>query len=117
MNIGFYLTEEAVRVLFVILAVFVTLLAPFEANAARGVVVYQKYSCDYYIVKANMGYALLEWYGDNTPREGDALVGNFESYGMKEIYNLTADSETRVWVEDYGLSREDAIEAYFEQCN
>ena len=60
-----------------------------------------------------MGYALLEWYGGSDPDEGDIIVGDFESYGFKDIYNLTADSELRVWVEDYWLSKEDVFRAVF----
>jgi len=93
-----------------------SLLLPSSANAAKGVVVYYKSGCDYYIVDANMGYVVLEWYGGNDPSEGDTLAGDFESYGMKEIYNVSADSETKVWVEDYMLSKDSAIEKYYEKC-
>ncbi len=98
----------------------ITLLFTFFvglAFAAKGEVVYKKSWCDYFIVETNMGYALLEWYEGNDPEEGDIIVGNFESYGFKDIYNLTADSELKVWVEDYWLSKEDALEQYFEHCN
>lgn len=84
--------------------------------AAKGVVVHYPGGCDYYIVETNMGYVLLEWYGGSDPREGDALVGDFEAYGMKTIFNLTQDSETRVWVEDYWLDEESVIENFYEQC-
>lgn len=76
-----------------------------------------KSGCDYYIVDADMGYAVLEWYGGNDPSEGDTLVGDFESYGMKNIYNVSTDSETKVWVEDYMLSKSSAVEKYYEKCN
>jgi len=85
--------------------------------AAKGVVVYYKSGCDYYIVETNMGYSLLEWYGGNDPSEGDTLVGNYESYGMKTIYNLTVNSETKVWVEDYQLSKDSVLEKYYDKCN
>ena len=95
----------------------ICLFMPFDdASAAKGVVVAYPSGCDYYIVETNRGYALLEWYGGNDPSEGDTLVGDFEGYGMKTIYNITADRETRVWVEDYMLSESSAIEQYYEQC-
>ncbi len=86
------------------------------ASAEKGEVVHYKSGCDYYIVDASMGFALLEWYGGNDPSEGDTLVGDFDGYGMKEIYNISAGSETQVWVEDYMLSKDSAIEMYYEQC-
>lgn len=86
------------------------------AFAAKGEVVYKKSGCDYFIVETLMGYAVLEWYGGNDPDIGDRIVGDFESYGFKDIYNVTADSELQVWVENYWLSWEDALELYFEKC-
>jgi hypothetical protein len=94
----------------------VLLMVQGVAEAARGVVAYKRGRCDYYIVNAGMGYALLEWYGGNDPSEGDQLAGDFESYGMKTIQNLTADSETQVWVEEYALSRSSVIEQYRRNC-
>jgi hypothetical protein len=71
---------------------------------ARGVVTHKVGACDYFLVETAMGFDLLEWYGGNDPDEGDVLVGDFESYGFKNIYNTTAKSELRVWVEDFWLT-------------
>src|SRR5690606_27497173 len=95
----------------------VLLLSPAAAFAAKGEIVYYKSGCDYFLVETNMGYALLQWYGGYDPSKGDVVAGDFESYGFKDIYNLTADRETRVWVEDYWLSRTRAIEKYFDKCD
>jgi hypothetical protein len=112
--------EIAMRIKKQCIFFVIILLSTFFAEtafAAKGEVVYKKSGCDYFIVETYMGYALLEWFGGNDPDEGDVIVGKFESYGFKDIYNLTADSELRVWVEDYWLSREDALEQYFEHCD
>ncbi len=93
------------------------LLASASAFAAKGVVVLYKPGCSYYIVETNMGYAILEWYGGNDPSRGDVLAGDFETYGMKDIYNLSADAETKVWVEDFWLSKTRAIEKYYDKCD
>ncbi|MBA3018690.1 MAG: hypothetical protein KJ550_09655 [Proteobacteria bacterium] len=105
------------RTLSSLLAVACLLFTPVVANAAKGVVVLYKSGCSYYIVETNLGYAILEWYGGNDPSEGDVLVGDYETYGMKDIYNLTADAETKVWVEDFWLSKSRAIEKYYDKCN
>lgn len=91
-------------------------LSPITVNAAKGVVIHYESGCDYYIAESAMGFSLLEWFGGNDPSEGDVLVGDFESYGMKEIHNLNADAQTKVWVEDYWLSKNAVIEEYYEQC-
>lgn len=92
---------------------------PTEAanSEAQGIVTLRKPSCDYLLVETPMGYALLEWYGGNDPDEGDELVGPFEEYGFKDIYNLTADAELRVWVEDYWLGKTSALEQFYEECD
>ncbi len=96
-----------------------TLLLLFvqTAFAAKGEVVYRKSGCDYFVVETLGGFALLEWYGGSDPDVGDNLVGDFESYGMKDIYNLSSENELRVWVEDYWMSKEDALEGLYEQCD
>ena len=96
---------------------FVFLVAPAAAFAAKGVVVYYKSGCDYFIAETNMGYALLEWYGGYDPNKGDVIAGDIDSYGMKDIHNLTADQETHIWVEDFMLSKDRAIEKYFHKCD
>jgi hypothetical protein len=105
------------RVLFGVLLIINFVALTGTAYAAKGVVVYKKGLCDYFIVETNLGYALLEWYGGYDPDEGDIIVGDFESYGFKEVYDLTTDTETHVWVEDYWLTRSSAIEQYFDKCH
>lgn len=90
-------------------------ISPKEAFA-KGVVVYNKSKCDYYIVETALGFSLLEWYGGNDPDEGDVIVGDFESYGFKDIFNVSKDAEMRVWVEDYWLNKDRVAEKYLEKC-
>jgi hypothetical protein len=99
------------------LAIAGMLMVCSQAWAASGVVVHKPSSCDYFLVETTRGIALLEWYGGNDPDEGDRIVGDFESYGMKRVYNTTADAELRVYVEDYLLSEDDAIEKLYEECD
>jgi hypothetical protein len=62
------------------------------------------------------GFDVLEWYGGHDPDKGDILVGKFEEYGMQDIYDKTADDNTTVWVEEYLLSKESALEKLVEAC-
>jgi hypothetical protein len=84
---------------------------------ARGAVVVTIRGCDYYAVSSPLGYAILEWYGGGLPAKGDVIVGTFEQYGFQDLYNVTQDQETRVWVEDYWLSAEEAAEKLAENCD
>jgi hypothetical protein len=103
--------------LMLVLVVLIWLAFSRTAFAANGEVVLKNRGCDYFIVESNMGFAILEWYGGNDPSEGDILVGNYESYGMKDIYNETADAELRVWVDNFWLSKSRAIERYYDKCD
>jgi hypothetical protein len=86
------------------------------SQEVKGVVVYKSKNCSYFIVESPSGYALLEWYGGNEPEIGDVIIGDFESYGFKKIYNLTAGKSLIVWVEDFWLSKRRVIEKYLEKC-
>jgi hypothetical protein len=35
---------------------------------------------------------------------------------MKTVYDVTADEEIRVWVEDYNLSKDSALEKLMDEC-
>jgi hypothetical protein len=100
-------------------AVLVALcLSSVGLYAAKGTVALVVKGCDYYVVDAPLGYAVLEWYGGNVPQKGDVLAGDFESYGMKDLYNLSKNgAETRVWVENYWLSKSRAIDIINDKCD
>lgn len=99
---------------FILLATL--LIASIPLFAAKGTVKYTSGSCSWYLVETSSGFALLEWFGGNTPSKGDVIVGDYESFDMKTLYNLTRDRETKVWVDNYWLSKDSAIEKFYERC-
>jgi hypothetical protein len=68
------------------------------------------------MVETTRGFSILEWYGGHDPDKGDKIVGAYDSYGMKTVYDVTADEEIRVWVEEYDLSKTSALEKLVEKC-
>jgi hypothetical protein len=66
--------------------------------------------------RLSSGYDLFEWYGGYDPDKGDALVGKFNEYGMRDVYDETTDQNVTIWVEDYDLSRENALEKLADHC-
>jgi hypothetical protein len=62
-------------------------------------------------------YYLLEWYGGHSPSKGDTIAGRISSYGFKDIFYASARSNGRVWVDDYLLSRDNAVEKYTDKCH
>ena len=101
---------------FIPIIIVVALALGIPAVAERGEVTHKQSGCDYFVVETTTGYDVLEWYGGHDPDKGDVLIGKFHSYGMHEVYDETADDNLRVWVEDYDLSKEDALEKLVEQC-
>lgn len=72
-----------------------------------GQIVYEG-SNDYYIIEDNYGYVIAESYS-GWPSEGDQVYGNLNSFGFKWVVNTRAEKEYKFWIEDYGLSRDNAI--------
>jgi hypothetical protein len=102
--------------LVALLALGGTYPAPAIADTVKATVVYNKRGCrDRYVVETSGGYAILEWYGGNDPSEGDVLVGDIHSFGFKDLYNLTQNSRTRVWIDDYMLSKYSLQSKFFEK--
>lgn len=80
-------------------------------------VVYRKASCDYFILENSKGYIVAEWFGGTDPDINDKITGSLNSFGFKDLYNQTHDSECRFWIDDYMLSKEDAMEKIQNDCN
>jgi hypothetical protein len=98
------------------LVVLAALFCP-AAFAEKGNVVKRVSGCDYYMVNAPSGYAILEWYGDYDPDEGDVIRGNFKVYGMHTFFVGANEEETRAYVEEWGLSRDEALEQLSDKCD
>lgn len=89
----------------------------FPNAAIKCVVVLHPSGCDYFICATENDYLVLEWYGGNDPDKGDVLTGKFSTYGFIDGYNLTQGRKLRVWVEDFWLSKDVAIEKFVEKCD
>ena len=79
------------------------------------VVVLKESGSDYFIVRSAKGYAVLEWYGGNDPEVGDVIRGIVDKYGMRRVM-VPGKRQTRVWVQEFGLSKERAVEIYVDQA-
>lgn len=105
---------------FFIIAVFLVAgLLPVPTGAdpsIRGYVTHRISGCDYFVVSTRHGYDVLEWYGDHDPDKGDVMIGNYEEFGFHDIYDETADESTRIYTEDYQLSKTDALEKLTDEC-
>jgi hypothetical protein len=85
-------------------------------SSVKGYVSHRISGCDYFLVSARNGYDVLEWYGDHDPDKGDVMVGGYEEFGFHDVYDETADEPTRVYTEDYQLSKADALEKLTDEC-
>ena len=105
-----------ISILFILCVMSTLCPAPAHA-ASKGTLVNRISSCDYFMVNATGGYAVLEWYGGHDPDSGDLLIGSFETYGMHDILDDTAYESLTVWTEDYALSRARALEILVDKCS
>lgn len=85
-------------------------------SKGTAVVVYKQRGCDYMILENSSGYIIAQWMGDNDPDKGDNIAGTFNSFGTKKFYNLSSNSECRLWIDDYMLSKDRALEKIKEKC-
>lgn len=77
------------------------------SNCCDGIVVYEGQS-DYYIIETTMGYTILETYS-GILSEGDNVRGELNTYGSEYLIDSN-DNEINVYIEDYMLSKDRAIE-------
>lgn len=77
-------------------------------DCVEGVVVYEGEG-DCYIVETRRGYTVLERYNGRLD-EGDKVRGELNRYNFKYLYNRNNDSEVKVYIEDYMLSEDSALE-------
>jgi hypothetical protein len=103
-------------VLFVIASMFLLPTAEGAGSSVSGVITYRVSGCDYFLVQTQKGYDLLEWYGGHDPDKGDVLVGRYEEYGFHDVLDDTADEPLRIYVEDFWLTKSDALEHLADKC-
>lgn len=93
------------------------IISPLLLNATHARVVLSKTACSHYLIEEKLGFAIIEWFGGNEPKEGNILVGDFSSKGMRTLNNISANVETKAWIEDYNLKKDIALLEYYDICN
>jgi hypothetical protein len=72
---------------------------------------------DYFLADGNVGgIYLLEWYGGHDPSKGESIVGELSGYGFRDVFYPESGTSGRVYVDDYMLSRDSAIEKLRDKC-
>jgi hypothetical protein len=87
-----------------------------QGVSTRCTVVHRISGCDYFMVQTRSSYAILEWYGGHDPDKDDTLEGDLTGAGVKSLREVATDSIVRVYIEDKGLSKSDAMEKLVEHC-
>lgn len=59
---------------------------------------------------------MAEHYSGKEFDEDDKVYGNINSYGFKDVYDSELDRKEHLYIEDWGLSKEDAYEKLLEKC-
>ena len=104
------------RPAFLVPALLLCLSWSHATLAGDGIVVVRENGCDYFVMKTADGHGLVEWNGHHQPAAGDVLRGGFTTGSMKLLEDITAGAKTKVWIEEYPLSEQDAMAAYQRAC-
>jgi hypothetical protein len=70
---------------------------------------------DWFLVETSRGYALLEWFGGTSPSENQQFYGNVHKFGFVELSSKIGSRRMKVWVDDYALSKQSALEKLAEK--
>lgn len=94
---------------------FLSTTTTATADMVGAVLVADDYECksDHMVFSNNSGFITAEWFGGSFI-EGRAYFGDFNSYGMTDVYDSDGDQIGRVWVDDFWVSNSDASEFCYE---
>lgn len=94
---------------FTSLLLLMLLALPAQAKMVNGVVVYV--DSKLIVVATKAGCTVGELYGGYySLRENDLVVGELESYGFKDVYCPATGKEARIWIDNFWLSTDRAVE-------
>ena len=93
-----------------ILVLLVNILISSTAFASRGIVSHINDSCDKILIHTNMGYTCAEVWSGYFGYVGNVIVGDFESYGTKDLYDVSRDISFSAWIDNYWLDKAEALE-------
>ncbi len=71
---------------------------------------------DYFAVKTDDGYVLLEWFSGYHPDKGDKVTGEFGKFGYQVVTTKPDGTKLQAYIADYGLSLDDANDKLKAKC-
>jgi hypothetical protein len=80
----------------------------------RGVVVYQGFGCDFFVVETMRGYTLLRNWGGISPMTGSVIYGELSRWGVRQFYVRSEGRIVTADVRDYWMnyfSVQDALQS------
>lgn len=89
---------------------------PQAPQSSQIQVVLRVRGCDYFIADGPQGYYVLQHYGGHDPIRGEGIHGDLGGFGFKDILYQNGQ-EGRVYVDNYLLGKERALERLQEKCS
>jgi hypothetical protein len=106
--------KETMR--YLLAAILLFFVSSALAEATKGIVVWTGGCGSRYFVETSMVYGLLEWFGGWDPSKGEMIIGDLNSFGMKELYVLPIGQSTCASVDDHFMSRSNVLEKLPDKC-
>jgi hypothetical protein len=101
--------------MLIVMALLVCSSAQATPTLTRGAVAKTIDGCDYYLAESNSSYYLLKHHGGHQPEENESVVGMMDDTGFSNVlYN--GSEPGRVYVEDYLMNHEEAMEKLIDVC-
>lgn len=88
-----------------------------NSSQITSIVVYSQRGCTYYVLESSNGYTIAEWREGRILDMGDKVEGNVNSNGTRDFFELYRRSKTKLWIEDFMLSKEVALDKVYKKCN
>lgn len=100
--------KKFIALIVVLCAVMIT----SSASAAKGVVVFYGERLNKIIIETDNGHYTCGEVSGIAFRlsRGDEVEGDLERTGLQKLYNITEDESFSVWISDYWLSKERALD-------
>lgn len=98
------------KILSFALGLMILLSSTVFAEAEKAYIAYYDSTKNIIIVETSWGYSVMDLYSYAWISRGDVVIGNFNQYGYTDIYDATADTSLSVYIDNYMLSADTALD-------
>jgi len=89
-----------------------------QIEGEEGTVIWDHYGCNYIIIETSIWYVVADKsYGAYSLNIGSRVRGDLIGFGFEDVYDISADDEVRLYLDNYYGSKSSALEKVMEKCD